>query len=188
MENSTKALIIAAAVLIVIIIVALAINILSSSSNSKDSVDAVGDAMSVETDKVSKETLSILEDIQNKNLTKVSDLTITASNSYYQNYFPKNPKLILEPNTKYILSFEYEIIYADYPIGCGIGYGKTHYSKDILYSVTYPNQTKGKFTKTFTTPSTFITDEPYLQIRFARMNRPGSFKVEVSNIKFKKVK
>lgn len=187
MENSTKALLIAAVVLIVIILIAIAINILNSSEGTGDSADQVGEAITVEADEVSKETLSILEDIQNKNLIKAEDRIITVTSGYYQNYFPQNPKILLESNTKYILSFDYKVEYADYTIGCGIGYGKTHYSKDILYSVTYPNQTEGKFTKTFTTPSTFITDEPYLQIRLARMGKSGRFRVEVSNIKFKKV-
>jgi len=188
MDNSTKALLIAAAVLIAIIIVAISINILSSNRDAADSTDEVGEMISVEADVVSKQTLSMLEDIENKNLIKVSDILIKATNSYYKSYFPKNPKFLLEPKTKYILSFDYKINHADYKIGCGIGYGKTHYSKDILYSVTYPNQTEGTFAKTFTTPATFITDEPYLQIRFARMNKPGKFSVSISNIKFKKVK
>lgn len=187
MENSTKALLIAAAVLIVIIIVALAINILSSSTDNADSTDEVGEAVSVKSDEATREVLGILDDLNNKNLISVPDGKLEF-NYWYQNYFPKNPKLLLEPNTKYVLSFDYKINYADSTVGCGIGYGKTHYSKDILYSVTYPNQTKGTFVKTFTTPANFITDEPYLQLRFARMNQPGNLSVEISNVRFKKVK
>lgn len=187
MENATKALLIAAAVLIVIILVALGIKLLGDSGNVADSADEVGEHVVVKADKVSKETLGILDDINNKNLVKVKDMTTSVSNSYYQNVFPQNPKVLLEASTKYILSFDYKINHADYAIGCGIGYGKTHYSKDILYSVTYPNQKEGTFSKTFTTPATFITNEPYLQIRFARMNRPGNFSVEIENVRFKKV-
>lgn len=187
MENSTKALLIAAAVLIVIIIVALAINILSASNGTADSTEEVGDAVSVKSDEASREVLGMLDDLNNKNLISVPDGKLQF-NYWYQNYFPQNPKLLLEPSTKYVLSFDYKINYADSTVGCGIGYGKTHYSKDILYSVTYPNQTKGTFIKTFTTPATFITDEPYLQLRFARMNQPGNLSVEITNVRFKKVK
>lgn len=186
MENATKALLIAAAVLIAIILIALGISIVNSTGDVSDSADEVGTQIAVKADDISEDTLSILDDINNENLIKVANRVATVNNEYYENYFPDNPKLLLEPNTTYILSFDYEIISADYSIGCGIGYGKTHYAKDILYSVTYPNQTKGKFSKTFKTPNTFNTDKPYLQIRFARMNNPGKFKVNIKNVKFKK--
>lgn len=186
MENATKALLIAAAVLIAIILVAMAISLLNSVGNTSDSAEQVGERVVVEADNVSGDVISLLDDLNNKNLINVADRK-EEFNWWYQNYFPKNPKLLLEPSTTYVLSFDYKINYADSTVGCGIGYGKTHYSKDILYSVTYPNQTEGKFVKTFTTPSTFNTDEPYLQLRFARMNQPGKLNVEIENVRFKKV-
>ena len=186
MENATKALLIVAAVLIAIILVAMSINLLNSTGDTSDSAQQVGDRIIVEADDVSRDVISILDDLNNKNLTYIDDRK-EEFNWWYQNYFPKNPKLLLEPSTTYILSFDYRINYADSTVGCGIGYGKTHYSKDILYSVTYPNQTEGTFVKTFTTPSTFNTDEPYLQLRFARMNQPGKLSVEIENVRFKKV-
>lgn len=187
MENATKALLIAAAVLIVIIIISVSILILGSGNNAKNSADEVGEGISTASTAYSKEIAGILDDINIKNLINAEDRTVTFSNYYYQNYFPKNPKILLEPNTEYILSFDYKVNYADYTVGCGIGYGTTHYIKDILYSVTYPNQTQGTFVKRFTTPSEFIVSEPYLQLRYARMNNPGNLSVEISNIKFKKL-
>lgn len=186
MENSTKALLIAAGVLVVIVIVAMSISILNSSEGISDSADKVSDGVSQESDDVTKEAIGVLDDVNNKNLINAEDEEVNI-NYWYQNYFPQNPKILLEPDTEYTLSFDYKVIYADYTVGCGIGYGKTHYIKDILYSVTYPNQTEGRFIKTFKTPSTFITDEPYLQLRFARMNQAGNLSVEIENIKFKKV-
>lgn len=185
MENATKALLIVAAVLITIILIATAISILNSSGNAADFAGEIGEGITVEADDVSSGVINFLDDLNSENLIRVADRT-EEFNWWYTNYFPKNPKLMLEPSTRYVLSFDYKINYADSTVGCGIGYGKTHYSKDILYSVTYPNQTEGKFVKTFTTPSSFNTDEPYLQLRFARMNRPGRVSVEIKNVKFKK--
>ena len=123
MENSTKALLIAAAILIVIIIVALAINILGSSDGTADSIDEAGDAVSVKSDEATREVLGIIDDLNNKNLINVPDSKLEF-NYWYQNYFPQNPKLLLEPNTIYFLSFDYKINYADSTVGCGIGYRK----------------------------------------------------------------
>lgn len=186
MENTAKALLIAASVLIVILIVAISLRIFNSSNNTADSVGKVGGALSSTTTDVSKDVIDIIKDTTSKNLIKVKDFTINISNKYYHSYFPKNPKVLLEPNTEYILIFDYKINSADYTIGCGIGYGETYYRKDIIYSATYPNQTEGRFEKTFTTPSSFIESMPYLQIRFARMGKPGNMNVEISNVSFRK--
>ena len=186
MENSTKALLIVAAVLISIILVAMAINLLDSTGNMTNPTEQVGEKIEVKSDEESSDVINMLENLNNKNLINVPDRNVEI-NWWYENYFPNNPKLLLEADCTYILSFDYIINFADSKVGCGIGYGKTHYSKDILYSVTYPNQTKGKFVKTFKTPSEFNTNEPYLQLRFARMNQPGKLSVEISNVKFKKV-
>lgn len=117
MENSTKALLIAAAVLIAIIIVALSISLLNSSGDMSESVDKVGEEISSETEGISQDAVGIIDDIGRKNLIKVPDRTITLNNKHYDEYFPKNPKLLLEPNTKYELSFDYKIEYAEYTVG-----------------------------------------------------------------------
>lgn len=189
MENTTKALLIAASVLIVILLVTFALRILNSTNNDiSDSADNVGEGITSQTEDASKKLSNIFKDTTSKNLVNISDFNINMNNFYYHSYFPTNPVVLLEPNTKYTLSFDYKINSADYRIGCGIGYGETYYQKDIIYSQTYPNQTKGTFEKTFTTPSSFIVSKPYLQLRFARMDRPGNFNVDISNVAFRKVK
>lgn len=190
MENSTKGLLIVATVLVFIIIIALAINVLNSNKSTADNAEQVGNAIAVESDILSKDLEKLLDNLENKNLVDIPDKK-WEFNYWYQNYFPQNPKVLLEPNTQYILSFDYKINYADYPVGCGIGYGEKYYAKDIIYIAKYPNQTvgmEGIFVKTFTTPAAFNTDKPYLQLRFARMNESGKVSVEISNVKFKKVK
>lgn len=185
MDNSSKALLITAAILITITIITLSISILKSNNRVSESANESGEKISVTADKVSDEITSTLNDLDN-NLIKVKNRKIEFTNKWYENYFPTEPKLLLNPNTTYVLSFDYKINYADDIVGCGIGYGEFYYKTDIIYSVIYPNQTAGKFIKTFSTPNTFNTDKPYLQLRFARMDNAGKLSVEIKNIKFKK--
>ena len=187
MENSTKALLIAASVLIAIIIIALAIKLLVPTNSTIEAYNNVDEQITVKSDKVSKKVLALLGDLDNKNLINVPDLKVE-STYYFKNYFPTNPKLLLEPDTEYVLSFNYKINYADHPVGCAIGYGETYYLYDIIYRINYPNQDEGMVVKTFKTPSAFSVDKPYLQLRFVRMEQNGKADVDISNVRFKKVK
>lgn len=117
-----------------------------------------------------------------KNLVNIPDMNIKFAD-YYENYFPQNPTLLLQPNTKYTVSFDYIINSATTTVKCGIGYGTTEYLEDIVYHADYPNQTQGRFEYTFTTPETFSSSvTPYLQFRFVRGAIAGSFDVEISNV------
>ena len=126
------------------------------------------------------------EDLQPDKSLYVKRLTLTASGSYFTQYYST---MILEPSTKYTISFNYNIKSASSALGCGIGYGRSGtglkggtYIKDIAYSVKYPNQEKGTFKYTFTTPATFTMEKPYLSLRLARMNSPGNYVVEFTDI------
>lgn len=198
MENSTKALLIIAGILISIVLISISIILLNSSSNISNSSQQLGKEISVTSDKASKDLISKLEDINNKNLINVKNQTIKVQNDYYNQYKQTYTNYILEPNTKYILSFDYKILSTDADVLCGIGYGKKNkYLDDLidnksntLWGIKYPVQAIGQkatFIKEFTTPNTFSVNTPYLSIRFVRFYAPSNGEVEISNVKFKKI-
>lgn len=124
MENSTKALFIVAGVLISIILIAVSIKMLAPSEDATNKAKDVEEEMAQTTTNVRDDTISSLEDINNKSLTKIEDMNLKVENKHYQQYFPQNPKVLLQPNTTYMLTFDYKVNYADYALGCGIGYRK----------------------------------------------------------------
>lgn len=113
-----------------------------------------------------------------KNLIDVQDFNVTFENSYYQN---NSTGFLLQPNCTYTLSFNYKINSASENVGCGIGYGATHYAADINYMATYPNQTNGRFVNTFTTPAD-IGNDKYLFVRFARTAKTSNVNIDFSSI------
>jgi len=117
---------------------------------------------------------------QSENLTNIANQTVTISNTYYVDYFPQNPKVLLQPSTAYTIAFDYVINSATDVVSCGIGYGILSYTKDIC-RVDYPTQTTGRYIRTFYAPSSFTVGTPYLQLRLARMNSVGSLNVSISN-------
>ncbi len=124
-----------------------------------------------------------------KNLISIQDMNIKYTNDYYLNIFPDNPKLLLEENTTYTITFEYKVNFnSSSSIGCGIGYGDTHYRRDIIYMQNYENNMAGKFKYTFTTPLQF--DEsygtPYLQLRLSRTYVKATIDVDIKNIQLEK--
>ena len=207
MENASKALLITAAVLIVILIIAISMKIFNSVGDTSNDVEEVGESIVGGTSDASKKAIYALEDLNGKSLIKVEQHEAdAASNKYYSSYFPQNPKILLKPNTKYMLSFNYKVNYADYNVGCGIGCGETDYILDIVTNKIYytknSSKKEGTFSYTFTTPKKFIRNikdknkniigkeevkTPYLHIRFARMGEPGNCSVEISNVRFKEV-
>lgn len=121
--------------------------------------------------------------VSGKNLVNIPDMNVKIEDYYYKNYFPDNPKLLLEPKTTYTVSFNYLIKSTTANIKCGIGYGTNVYAVDLVYGVEYPNQTQGKFEHTFTTPAEFNSSQiPYLQFRFARTESIANVDVDISNI------
>ena len=62
-----------------------------------------------------------------------------------------------------------------------MGYGTIAYSVDIICAQQYPNQTSGRQTVTFTTP-TDLADGKYLFVRFARTLTSSSATVDISSV------
>ena len=207
MENASKALLIAAGVLIVILIIAISMRIFNSTGDIAGDTEMIGESITGSISEASKEAIYELKDLNGKSLIRVEEHEADAKqNSYYSSYFPQNPKVLLKPNTKYMLSFDYKVNYATQNVGCGIGCGERAYILDIVYNKIYyrknSNEKEGSFKYTFTTPQKFMVKvkengvvvgkreitEPYLHIRFSRMGTPGDCSVDISNVRFKEVK
>ena len=157
MENVSKALLIAAGVLIVILIITISLKILDYNNDVTQTTDKVGENISESVSDSSKKAIYVLEDLNGKSVIKVKQHTAdAASNKYYSSYFPQNPKILLKPNTTYMLSFNYKVEYADYNVGCGIGCGEKAYVLDIVtlqkyYYTSNPSKKEGTFKHTFKT-------------------------------------
>ena len=198
MENASKALLIAAVVLIVILIVTMGLRILDSTDDVSEATDEASESIALGNAENSEELLHLIEN----NLVRIKDHTVEVNDYWFEDYnFNKDPKskVLLKPNTTYKLSFDYKVNESDekVAIGCGIGFGENAYNVDILDNK-YPNQVQGTYIKEITTPDKFMyvkadgaiveVTKPYLQIRFARMQEKSSCSVDISNVKFVKVK
>lgn len=114
MENTSKALLIAAAVLIVIIIIAVSMKIFNVNEGITDDAGEVGESIKTETTKAADEAIDIFE----KNLVRIKDHRVTLvgredEKVMYANYnfnTDLKSKILLEPNTRYKLSFDYKIV------------------------------------------------------------------------------
>lgn len=210
MENASKALLIAAGVLIVILIIVISMRIFNSTGDIAGDAEMIGESIAGTTSDASKEAIYELKDLNGKSLIRVEEHEADSKqNNYYSSYFPQNPKILLKPNTKYMLSFDYKVNYATQNVGCGIGCGESYYQLDIEYNKIYyrknSNEKEGSFKHTFTTSGGIlyeitedgkfknkntgtIVNTPYLHIRFSRMGRPGDCSVDISNVRFKEVK
>ena len=125
--------------------------------------------------------------VSSKNMINVPDMNIKPKNTYYHNYFPTNPKVLLEPSTTYTLSFDYVINSTTQTLSTGIGYGTSYYAADIIYGKQFPNETSGKQVITFTTPKTFNSEQtPYLQLRIVRASFAATADVSISNVQLEK--
>jgi len=191
MENASKALIMAGAILISILLITVSIYIFSSNSGTKKTIEETGEVMALKTEDITENLKSALNELDAENLVKIPNHTVSYTNDYYIDYFPQNPKVLLEANTQYILYFDYKVNNTDKELYCSVGYGENQYDKGMVYQK-YPNLDKGFVQVIFKTPSKFEKEEnkPYLHIRFARItdSAGGSASVEISNVKFKKVK
>lgn len=189
MENASKALLIAAGVLVVILIIAVSMRVFNSTNDITDDAYEVGESIETETLDASKGAISALKDITSKNLINVSNKRFRSNGSYYS---ITATGFYIEPGKEYNLQFDYDIEYADYTVGCGIGiirngyYLYPDYSSDIKSFVRYPNQDKGTFSCNF--KATVITQPTELGIRFIRMNARGKFNVYISNVELREVK
>ena len=201
MENASKALIIAGAILISIPLISVGIYIYNSTIGVNKNANETGGILSSKANSVTKE----IDNVLNENLVRITDHNAIIDGQPYSFYFPKNPKLILEPNTQYILFFDYKVNSKDegLELGCGVGYGETIYNVDLVYYKKYPNQSEGtmrvdvktkeKFEHTKDGQTTEV-EKPYLQIRFISLNdkngtrQNGNANVSISNVKFVKVK
>ena len=113
-----------------------------------------------------------------KNLLNKADFTTSFTNTYYKD---EVTNFKLKAGKTYTLSFNYKVNSATATLSTGVGYGTTKYSTDIISSKQYPNQTSGRQTVTFTTP-TSLADGNYLFIRFARTSTSSSASVTISRI------
>lgn len=126
-------------------------------------------------------------EVTGRNLVNIPKTNLEFTDYYYVSYFPSNPKVLLEANTTYTLSFDYVINSSTTNnIYCAIGYGTNVFSKNIENTPIYGNQTEGRCTLTFKTPSEFESGIiPYLQIRFAHTDIIASVNIDISNVQFK---
>ena len=113
-----------------------------------------------------------------KNLLDIADFNTTFTDDYFEN---TATNFKLAAGKTYTLSFDFSVVSSTATIKTGIGYGTKYYATDIVYGKAYPNQTSGRQTVTFTTP-TDLADGNYLFIRFARTNSPASASVDISLI------
>ena len=149
MDNSAKALLIAATILLTMILVACGIKIFSSTKDTVGLVDEFGKSLSI----ASEDATYVFTGYQ---LIKSSDKFIdNPTNMYYKDY---PTSVLLSYDYEYTVSFEYEVI--ENPnnnvIGCGIGFDNPEvrgiYNTDICYNIAYNDYregAKGKFSYTF---------------------------------------
>lgn len=189
MENASKVLLIAAGVLIVILIVTVVLRLFNSANGVAESGGKVGETVATETTESSDELINILE----KNLVRIKDKKVTIENDYYKDELVGNYNVLLEYNTTYKLTFDYNVINTDEKvIYCSIGCGETKgYKKDLTYKIYYDNRkntakAKGTCEIIYTFNETNMK-KPYLRLRLVRMDRKGNCEVEISNVIFKKV-
>ena len=113
-----------------------------------------------------------------KNLLNKADFTTSFTSTYYKD---ETTGFKLTAGKTYTLSFNYKVNSATATLSTGVGYGTSRYSTDIISSKQYPNQTSGRQTVTFTTP-TSLADGNYLFIRFARSSTSSSASVDISSV------
>ena len=113
-----------------------------------------------------------------KNLLNKANFTTSFTSTYYKD---ETTGFKLTAEKTYTLSFNYKVNSATATLYTGVGYGTTKYSADIISSKQYPNQTSGRQTVTFTTP-TSLADGNYLFIRFARTSTSSSASVDISSV------
>lgn len=113
-----------------------------------------------------------------KNILNMANFTTSYTNGYYED---KATNFKLTAGKTYTLSFNYKVNSAGATLSTGVGYGTDHYSADFIHSKAYPNQTSGRQSVTFTTPSD-LADGNYLFVRFARTGSTASASVAISSI------
>lgn len=184
MENTSKALIIAGAILLAILLITMAIYVLNSSNNTVKTAEEAGQLISSGVNKSTGELKNVLGDIEG-NLVRIEDhFAICGSKTgdayrygylvEYTNWDTKrNPKVLLELDTQYVISFDYEIeevkVDPEPEVGktyngvkCSVGYGETGYTVDInnrdgYYYYNESSPKKGSKSFTFTTGSGWKT-------------------------------
>ena len=114
-----------------------------------------------------------------KNLINVSNHNVTFTNTYYVENTP-TPKYMLKSDKTYTLSFNHKVNSASRNIFASVGYGVTGFQRDIQSSSYYTGT--GTSVTTFTTPSTFNYNPPYVSFRFVRMSSTGDANVDISNV------
>lgn len=129
-------------------------------------------------------------------LTTLADTTVSFTDAYYRE---SKVGIILEPETTYMISFDYMINAnaTGATVRTVVGYGESYDMTRECYSKNYPNQNIGELTSfecVFTTPSVFtngstgeIIDIPYLFVRFAGCPTVNTVSVSVSNRKIAKL-
>ncbi len=118
--------------------------------------------------------------LRGNNLFDRKDLTVILNNKYYSQF---SANFELKPGTTYTIAFDYEFISIDNTTGTGWGMGRgtsSAYLADIVYSVKFPNFTKGRTSRTFTTPSNLGTYK-YLHLRVPRNDTGVTCEVNLSN-------
>lgn len=124
---------------------------------------------------------NISVELRGVNLFNRTDIIRKLTNAYYSNLSSNG--FILQPNTTYTVSFDYEFISIDKPDSTtvwGIGRGTTDYLTDIKYAVSFPNFTKGRAKGTFTTPSNLGSNN-VLFFRIPRNDNRVTCEVKLSN-------
>lgn len=194
MENTTKALLIAAIVLISIIMISIGIKMFNSVKSTTDITQELGKSISRSTDDA---TLMIDGYMVFRNSDKAVN---NPTNKYFQEYSTGIP---LKFGYKYTISFDYEVLENknNVRLGCGVGFnnpeiGKTTYNKDIIWCKDYPNYSegaKGKFEISFKLDdypgaaeyynAHIEKGEIFISLRPARSRIESEFAVACSNIR-----
>lgn len=116
--------------------------------------------------------------LKSGNLINYADKQVTVSDVYTS---MSATNYVLQPSTTYTLLFDYEFV-EPLPNSASfdVGRGNTYYSVDIRQSIAFPNNTKGRFSCTFTTVSTLgVNNKLYFRIR--KGSNSDEFTVNYSN-------
>ena len=194
MENTSKALLIAAAVLIVILIISISLKVYTSIKSTPDTTDKIGKAI----DRASDDATLVIDGYK---VFRNSDKAVNnPNNKYYTEY---STGIKLQPDYVYTVSLDYEVLENknNSQLGCGIGFndpeiGSTTYNKDIVWWVNYSDYSegaKGKFKFSFKLndyPNALNAYNEYIKkgevkisLRPARSRIPSEFVVGCSNIR-----
>ena len=123
---------------------------------------------------------SALYAARGKNLVNVPDARIRFENFYYTTTLTS---FVLKAGQTYTLSFDYQIHSATQTVGCGlVYYDDSGNRKQLAGDISYPNQTAGRFTGTFTVPESLLFEPAKLMLYLVRMSYAGDADVSISNV------